>query len=388
MDKNASLRALGDQIKADIESGAAEEDPAKLSRFQVVSFADLKSHTYIYWFGFPAMAAPASVESQVPLDTLLPETAARSQLREGISALRVGAAAGGTRGCPPFFLILAPGVGKDGEEVKVLPLSSFSQLPEAEKLRAVFGFMDPSGIESAPGWPLRNLLVLLSLRFGLRVATVVCYRCRLRRIELERRGTAADKPTLSGDFDDTQSFALKLHFGEHTGKVVGWEANVRGKAGPRQMDLGALMDPSRLMEAAADLNLRLMRWRAIPSLDTQLLSSTKCLLLGAGTLGCGVARSLMGWGVRHVTFVDNGRVSYSNPTRQGLKFTAFKSLFIMMILGDVILLLCPPLICLFVSTGSPSLSLPTVLTGASPRQHAQQKRWSASSRVCKARESP
>ena len=84
MDKNASLRALGDQIKADIESGAAEEDPAKLSRFQVVSFADLKSHTYIYWFGFPAMAAPASVESQVPLDTLLPETAARSQLREGI----------------------------------------------------------------------------------------------------------------------------------------------------------------------------------------------------------------------------------------------------------------------------------------------------------------
>ena len=49
-----------------------------------------------------------------------------------------------------------------------------------------------------------------------------------------------------------------------------------------------------------------------------LLAGTKCLLLGAGTLGCGVARTLLGWGVRHISFVDNGRVSYSNPTRQSL----------------------------------------------------------------------
>jgi hypothetical protein len=29
-------------------------------------------------------------------------------------------------------------------------------------------------------------------------------------------------------------------------------------------------------------------------------------------------RSLVGWGVRHLTFVDNGRVSFSNPSRQCL----------------------------------------------------------------------
>lgn len=38
----------------------------------------------------------------------------------------------------------------------------------------------------------------------------------------------------------------------------------------------------------------------------------------AGTLGCAVARTLLGWGVRTITFVDNSRVSYSNPVRQSL----------------------------------------------------------------------
>ena len=31
-----------------------------------------------------------------------------------------------------------------------------------------------------------------------------------------------------------------------------------------------------------------------------------------------MARALLGWGVRRVTFVDNGTVSFSNPVRQSL----------------------------------------------------------------------
>ena len=42
------------------------------------------------------------------------------------------------------------------------------------------------------------------------------------------------------------------------------------------------MDPRRLAESAVDLNLRLMRWRAAPDLDTGRLARTRCLLLGAG----------------------------------------------------------------------------------------------------------
>eukprot|EP01111_Echinosteliopsis_oligospora_P010789 TRINITY_DN3418_c1_g1_i1.p1 TRINITY_DN3418_c1_g1~~TRINITY_DN3418_c1_g1_i1.p1 ORF type:complete len:360 (+),score=92.71 TRINITY_DN3418_c1_g1_i1:996-2075(+) len=78
------------------------------------------------------------------------------------------------------------------------------------------------------------------------------------------------------------------------------------------------MDPKNIANTAVDLNLKLMRWRILPDLQLDKISQTKCLLIGAGTLGCNIARCLMGWGVRQITFIDNGTVSYSNPVRQSL----------------------------------------------------------------------
>ena len=101
-------------------------------------------------------------------------------------------------------------------------------------------------------------------------------------------------------------------------KVIGWETNERGKPGPKQVDMSTYLNPIQLLSQASNLNLKLMKWRLWEKLDIDKISQTKCLLLGAGTLGCAVARVLLGWGVKNITFVDNGRVSYSNPTRQCL----------------------------------------------------------------------
>ena len=65
--------------------------------------------------------------------------------------------------------------------------------------------------------------------------------------------------------------------------VTGWSPNAKNVLAPRVIDLGTSMDPQHFAASAADLNIRLMKWRAAPSLDVDKLAATKCLLLGAGT---------------------------------------------------------------------------------------------------------
>lgn len=50
---------------------------------------------------------------------------------------------------------------------------------------------------------------------------------------------------------------------------------------------------ARLADQAVDLNLKLIKWRISPGLDLDIVKNTKCLLLGAGTLGSYVARNLL-----------------------------------------------------------------------------------------------
>lgn len=101
-------------------------------------------------------------------------------------------------------------------------------------------------------------------------------------------------------------------------KWIGWEPNNAGKYLPRVVSMADSMDPEKLAASSVNLNLKLMRWRIVPELNLDTIAETKCLLLGAGTLGCSVARNLLSWGAKWITFLDYGNVSYSNPVRQNL----------------------------------------------------------------------
>lgn len=177
-------------------------------------------------------------------------------------------------------------------------------------------FVDPSTYSTYPGWMLRNLLVLIRRRWQLRKVQVLCYR------DTHPRRDDALSIILRLEASDSHEQGATTHTAEpvlpHMPKVTGWERNAAGKVMSKVANLGEYMDPKRLADQAVDLNLKLIKWRIAPELDLDSVKETKCLLLGAGTLGSYVARNLLGWGVRKITFVDNGSVSFSNPVRQPL----------------------------------------------------------------------
>ena len=180
----------------------------------------------------------------------------------------------------------------------------FDQVPEEDRYVA---FTDPSTYPEAPGWPLRNLLILIRHRFRLTKTKVICYR------DTWAKRHEPKSVILPIEMDPVENMQIT-----EMPKVTGWARSSNGKLQAQQVNLGEYMDPTRLADSSVDLNLKLMKWRIAPNLDLDTIKNTKCLLLGAGTLGSYVSRNLMGWGVRKITFVDYGRVSFSNPVRQPL----------------------------------------------------------------------
>jgi ubiquitin-like modifier-activating enzyme ATG7 len=176
-------------------------------------------------------------------------------------------------------------------------------------------FADPSTYETNPGWPLRNLLVLLRHKWHMNEAQILCYRdTHIRRDEpnsIILQLKSDPSPDASSPPEDRPK-TPKLP------KVTGWERTETGKLTSRNVDLSEYMDERKLADQAVDLNLKLIKWRIAPNIDLDVIKNSRCLLLGAGTLGTYVSRTLMGWGVRKITFIDNATVSFSNPVRQPL----------------------------------------------------------------------
>uniref|UniRef100_A0A4W4DX23 Ubiquitin-like modifier-activating enzyme ATG7 n=1 Tax=Electrophorus electricus TaxID=8005 RepID=A0A4W4DX23_ELEEL len=298
-DKKALLDKAANEIWNAIQSGAAVEDPSVLNRFILLTFADLKKYHFYYWFCYPALCFLEGIQL-VKAPALLEQSFSPRQISLFQLAYDGLCSTSGTTAVP-YFLV------KYSEETFEVALLKDWGSFFADLKKVTVGVYDPCTLSQHPGWPLRNFLILLASKWGpqLEVVEVLCFRDR----------------TLQGMRSALHSivFQVKLpSFSAVCPKSVGWEKNSKGAMGPRSVNLSECMDPKRLAESSVDLNLKLMRWRLVPSLDLDKVVSTKCLLLGAGTLGCNVARTLMGWGVRHITFVDNAKISYSNPVRQPL----------------------------------------------------------------------
>ncbi|CAI8598239.1 unnamed protein product [Vicia faba] len=297
LDKQNLLKEEARKIWDDIQTGRAVEDCSVLSRFLLISFADLKKWSFHYWFAIPALMIdpPATVVNLSPASKWLSKEEAES-LSASCNEWRGSKSTADV----PFFLVAI-----DPNSHATVRLLKDWEACQSNAHKILFVFYDPCHLPNNPGWPLRNFLALISARWNLKSVQFFCYR--------ENRGFADMSLSLVGEALLTVPQGWK----DSVPNAVGWELN-KGRKVPRCISLAQSMDLTRLAVSAIDLNLKLMRWRALPSMDLSALSSLKCLLLGAGTLGCQVARMLMAWGVRKITLVDNGRVAMSNPLRKSL----------------------------------------------------------------------
>mmetsp|Transcript_19989 Transcript_19989/g.47728 ORF Transcript_19989/g.47728 Transcript_19989/m.47728 type:complete len:752 (-) Transcript_19989:86-2341(-) len=315
-----------------------------LTQFVLLTFADLKQHKVIYWFGFPTLLSATPLECAEPprrLPAAANEDISQRALAQQVHAMRVEVLQNDNNnqqeGFPPFF-VWRP------RDKSCVPLTKESALSGSED-SVIYCALDPYSDNSddnknncVVGWPLRNLIAYLAIhqKLGGKTVQLLSFRPngRLRRLSANDLVDSFQN-TLDMDCIHDQSVLFRVtlptaqEYGldsttitatttNHSCKVTGWELNPRGKPGPRPADLRPLLDPHHLAVQAADLNLKLMKWRMLPNLQVEKLQSTKVLILGAGTLGCNVARCLLGWGVRKFVFCDYGRVGYSNPCRQPL----------------------------------------------------------------------
>ncbi|KAJ1923889.1 Autophagy protein 7 [Tieghemiomyces parasiticus] len=365
MNRAARLQQAGNRLWLDITQGQCWTRPQLLNPFVMLSFADLKKYRYYYRCAFPAIpsrAPPTLVGSVVPLARAWADPAdAKNDGEAGtrrVQALRLAYATyvrqayeseGSAALVSPYFVIIRNKVVAGVEdpasaehEVSIHPLADYPELSQAcaasSGRELTVGFIDPCGLAANPGWPLRNLLLLLQyhhsrVAVGTEATTIRVVSLRDSTIWGQNRGApatataggqdaptpdagalhltvllpsvsemAAYQPPVASPSPDVAAStpgsglslpAAAFDWPAFLGKPVGWERHPEGKTGPRAIDLAAAMDPTHLATTAMELNLKLMKWRVAPDLNLAVVQRQRCLLLGAGTLGTYVARALL-----------------------------------------------------------------------------------------------
>lgn len=241
------------QIWDAINDGTIYSCPSLLASFIILSFADLKNYKFYYWFGFPAIHSDPSwvpVVSEGSLsgshqsedaDALRGEYLSSHESTSLVDAVQTWSYGVDSRQ-RGFFLARKHGEGLGDSAHSHWQIASLSEYDNgfftdiAPEDRYVC-FADPSNYENAPGWMLRNLLVLVKQRWGLDQVQILRY----RDVQAKR--------------DQARSIVIRLESRLETAsaqetmprmpKITGWERNPAGKLSGRIVSLTEYMDPTR-----------------------------------------------------------------------------------------------------------------------------------------------
>lgn len=221
--------------------------------FKMIAFADLKRHKYHYHLLYPG-AFDSQCRFEYQGDTL----------NQNVSKILVNFAEGNI-GLPWFFF------NEITEECQVAYDPGYS----AVIVDSVFN------VDDTLGWSARNLLLWLSKSQKT---------CILYRVGGE---THVNYQVIRSIVRVNKLKVTLVPFNLSNVQITGWGRDEKGIVAPASVDLSPMMDPKSLAKEATDLNLKLIKWRLLPSLSLEIFANAKVLLFGAGTLGCNVTRVLL-----------------------------------------------------------------------------------------------
>lgn len=276
-----SLRGLTDiQVWDAIKDGTIYSCPSLLASFVVICFADLKKYKFTYLFGFPALLSEPAWHSIASMQEA-PETGgpqhADADAGTHLSATESTALVDSVQtwryrvDARQYGFFLAKRMRESsietredssdqelysrGTTTEAAPraldffwaVGSLSQYEtgffDGTDLSDQFVcFADPSTYKDYPGWMLRNLLVLVRIRWGLSKIQVLCYR------DIQSRREDARSLILSLSFNEAaeSSSTCDRDVREQAmPRVSGWERSDRGKISSKIASLGEYMDPAR-----------------------------------------------------------------------------------------------------------------------------------------------
>lgn len=244
-----------------INDGSIYSCPSLLSSFVVLSFADLKSYKFSYWFAFPAIHSdppwyPASSSTEDKGD--IAESSSNGPEDSGgwvniESAKLVDAVQTWKYGVDArqhgFFLAKKEHTSTGQQQASSNSANSFSWnidslssfetgFFEGSKPEDCFVcFADPSNYPKAPGWMLRNLLILVRQRWSLDTVQILRYRDVQSKRDLGRSSVMTLKSELHKSTTESRSDSMP--------KVTGWERNLSGKLTGKMANLADYMDPEK-----------------------------------------------------------------------------------------------------------------------------------------------
>lgn len=318
LDKKTQL-AFAEQ---EVVARAVKEDKIgsiPLTRGYIFAFADLKAHTFQFTTAMPVCDLPSAVAPR-------PNIISSKSVEQFCESKNIKNAAGWWKNLVnyagslaetnpawnggdsetdtvlrlrivPFLVPIRDAGSTDELNGGIVPLTNADLLSKVNAGTHAVAMIDAGNSNpDYPGWVWRNVVTAM----------------RLACPKLTDFNLVALRSASSGVVFECKCDPIAADIATVEVAVAGWHK------GSQTVDLSDQMDPVKLADSSANLNMQLMKWRMLPSLDLDALMNTKALLLGSGTLGCNIARHLVMWGVRHITMLDRGNVSHSNPVRQTL----------------------------------------------------------------------